>query len=264
MKNSLVKDLLAELSDLPMIEAVALGGSRAGENYDENSDYDIYLYCTQNIPEETRKKILEKYCGYMEIGNHFWEYEDNCTLKNGIDIDILYRNLEKFCEEVACVVENFEAHNGYTTCMWHNLLQCKIICDKNGRLLKAKQRFDIPYPEKLKVNIINKNLDLLYRKMPAYRFQIAKAMARKDIISINHRVSAFMESYFDILFAINEKTHFGEKKLIFICQKNLAILPDNFEENLHQFFQTLFIDSDTALSYLDNIINELQKITDSI
>ena len=53
------KDLLAELSDLPMIEAVALGGSRAGENYDENSDYDIYLYCTQNIPEETRKKILE-------------------------------------------------------------------------------------------------------------------------------------------------------------------------------------------------------------
>ena len=45
MKNSLVKDLLAELSDLPMIEAVALGGSRAGENYDENSDYDIYLYC---------------------------------------------------------------------------------------------------------------------------------------------------------------------------------------------------------------------------
>ena len=262
MKENLAENLFAELSDLPMVEAVALGGSRASENYDKKSDYDIYLYCTQNVPEETRETLLEKYCRYMEIGNHFWEYEDNCTLKNGIDIDILYRNLETFCEEVASVVENFEAHNGYTTCMWHNLLQCKIICDKNGRLLQAKKRFTVPYPEQLKVNIINNNLDLLYRKMPAYRFQLAKAIARNDIISINHRTSAFMESYFDILFALNEKTHFGEKKLITLCRQHLTILPDNFEENLSQFFQTLFTDSNTALCHLDNIISELRKITD--
>ena len=84
----MVEQLFAELSALPEVEAIALGGSRATDHYDEKSDSDVYLYCTGDIPEETRAQILSQYCGRMEIGNHFWEYEDNCTLRNGIDIDI--------------------------------------------------------------------------------------------------------------------------------------------------------------------------------
>lgn len=86
----MTEQLFAELSRFNEVEAIALGGSRAGENYDERSDYDVYLYCTAPIPEQARRELLGKYCSYMEIGNHYWEYEDNCTLNNGIDIDILY------------------------------------------------------------------------------------------------------------------------------------------------------------------------------
>ena len=73
----MINQLFTELSALPEVEAIALGGSRSGKHFDESSDYDIYLYCTGSVPETIRRQILSKYCSYMEIGNHFWEYEDN-------------------------------------------------------------------------------------------------------------------------------------------------------------------------------------------
>lgn len=97
-KDDIINNLFKELSEQKEIEAIALGGSRTDTNYDEKSDYDVYLYCNDIISEDIRKEILSKYCSYMELGNHFWEYEDNCTLKNGIDIDLIYRNLDEYTE----------------------------------------------------------------------------------------------------------------------------------------------------------------------
>lgn len=85
----MVEQLFKELSELPQIEAIALGGSRAGTAFDANSDYDVYLYCTRDVDIEERRAILSRYCSYMELGNSYWETEDNCTLNDGVDIDIL-------------------------------------------------------------------------------------------------------------------------------------------------------------------------------
>ena len=54
----MVYKLFETLSALPQIEAIALGGSRAGTHYDEKSDYDVYLYCTDPVPEDIRREIL--------------------------------------------------------------------------------------------------------------------------------------------------------------------------------------------------------------
>lgn len=256
----MVNKLFDELSKLEQVEAIALGGSRAGENYDEKSDYDVYLYVTASVDENVRKELLSKYCDYMEIGNHFWELEDNCTLKNGVDIDILYRNLDDFSADVASVVEDCNASNGYTTCMWHNLLTCKIVCDKNGSLQATKDRFDVPYPNKLRENIIAQNMRLLSDNLPSYDGQITKAVNRADLVSINHRTSAFMESYFDVLFALNRLTHPGEKRLIELCKKNCEILPEKFEENLEVLFHDLFINPDRVSKDLQIIVAELKKV----
>ena len=256
----MINKLFDELAALEQVEAIALGGSRASENYDEKSDYDVYLYITAPVSEETRRAILEKYCDYMEIGNHYWEYEDNCVLKNGVDIDILYRDFEAFGKDVSDVVERFEARNGYTTCMWHNLLTCKIICDKNGILKKMKERFSVPYPEQLRQNIIQRNSDLLYAAMPAYSLQIKKACARKDRVSIVHRTAAFLESYFDVIFALNRLTHPGEKRLIELCKRDCATLPNNFEENLCRLFNDMSGNTDRIGDDLDEIVKELKKI----
>ncbi|MBQ7758595.1 DUF4037 domain-containing protein [Anaerotignum sp.] len=256
----MVEKLFDEFAALPQIEAIALGGSRAGEVYDKKSDYDVYLYCTSAIEEDVRLCILEKYCSFMEIGNHFWEYEDNCVLKNGIDIDILYRDLDSFAENVASVVEQYQACNGYTTCMWHNLKTCKIIYDRDGRLQAVKDRFSMPYPKQLKENIISKNMKLISDAMPAYPLQIAKAVERKDLVSIGHRTAAFMESYFDIIWAMNELTHPGEKRLVSLCKKQCSVLPANFEENINQLYADLFTDLDSVGEDVARIICELKKV----
>ena len=256
----MVEQLFKELTALPQVEAIALGGSRAGTAYDEKSDYDVYLYCTGEIDDNARMQILSKYCSYIELGNCYWEREDNCTLNNGIDIDILYRNLDGIVAEVSSVVEQFNARNGYTTCLWHNIRTCKIVFDRNGRLAAAKERFDVPYPEQLRTNIITRNMNLLHGTMPAYDGQIAKAIKRNDFVSINHRTAAFLESYFDVLFAFNKLTHPGEKRLVQLCKRDCKVLPRNFEENLNSLFAEMFVNSDKVAEILNKIVDSLNEM----
>lgn len=256
----MIDQLFCDLSALPQVEAIALGGSRAGKHYDETSDYDIYLYCTAPVPEDVRREILGKYCSYVEYGNHFWELEDNGTLNSGVDFDLLFRNLDDFTAEVASVVEQCHPHNGYTTCMWHNLMTCKIIYDRDGRLEQVRQRFHVPYPQELKQNIITNSTGLLRGTMPSYDGQIAKAVSRGDLVSINHRTAAFLEAYFDLLFALNERTHPGEKRLIQLCLESCPLLPENFEENLQLLFSHMFSHPSLVGQDLDRILAELTKI----
>ena len=259
----MVEQLFKELSLLEEVEAIALGGSRAGENYDEKSDYDVYLYVNSPISEEKRKNILQKFCSYMEIGNSFWEYEDNCVLNNGIEIDILYRDMKDFMKGIERVVAEYHPSNSYTTCMWHNLITCKILYDKNGTLKKYKNKYTINYPKQLKENIIKRQLELIDSSMPAYPNQIKKAILRKDFVSINHRITEFLASYFDLLFAINEITHPGEKRLIQLCKKQCKILPENFEENLNSLFSDMYSEENQSLlmNDIENIVNNIKKIS---
>ncbi|MEY8402128.1 DUF4037 domain-containing protein [Oscillospiraceae bacterium 44-34] len=254
----MTEKLFCELCALEQVEALALGGSRAGEHFDAASDYDVYLYCTAPIPEAVRRDILSKYCGRMEIGNHFWEYEDNCVLNDGVDIDLLYRDLDELTAGVARVVEQFQPQNGYTTCMWHNLLTCKVLYDRDGRLTAARARFDVPYPPQLRQNIMENSWRLLHSALPAYEGQIKKALKRGDLVSVSHRTAAFLEAYFDFLFALNGVTHPGEKRLVQLCRERCKLLPRRFEENLERLFQDMFRDPAGTAADLEDILAELK------
>ena len=256
----MVDKLYKELAALPQVEAIALGGSRAGAVFDEKSDYDVYVYCTAEIADGVRNAILTKYCSCVELGNHYWELEDNCTLNNGIDIDILYRDLDGIVADVSSVVEQFNAHNGYTTCLWHNIKTCKIVFDRNGKLAEVKKRFDVPYPEELRQNIITRNMNLLHGVMPSYDGQIAKAAKRNDLVSINHRTAAFIESYFDVIFAYNRLTHTGEKRLVQLCKRDCESLPCDFEENLNKLFTAMFVNPESLTKNLQEVYDNLQAM----
>ena len=254
-----VNELFAELGHLSQVEAIALGGSRATGRNDTKSDYDVYVYITDNIDENIRRDILEKYCGYMEIGNSFWELEDDVTLKDGIDMDIIYRNMDDFERMVSSVVIDCVPWNGYTTCMWHNLITSRILLDKNCKLNKLQEKYRIPYPKKLQENIISNNLKLLSGMLPSFDMQIKKAEIRGDLVSVNHRVTEFLASYFDIIFALNKMTHPGEKRMQTICSKECKILPNNFDVNLNRLFDGMFRKNISGV--ISDMVEEIKKIT---
>ena len=253
-----VRKLFDEFSRIPQVEAIALGGSRATGRNDEKSDYDVYVYLTGSVEETCRRSILEQYCRYMEIGNAFWELEDDVTLKDGIDMDIIYRNMADFESTVSSVVDDCVAWNGYTTCMWHNLITSEVVFDRTGKLRKLQEKYRIPYPQKLKEHIISKNLCLLSGMLPSFDTQIEKAENRGDLVSVNHRVTEFLASYFDILFALNEMTHPGEKRMQSICARECAILPGNFNENLERLFRGMFREKISPV--VREMVDEIRKI----
>jgi len=253
-----VNELFEELGQLPQVEAIALGGSRATGRHDEKSDYDVYVYINELVDADVRKSILEKYCRYMEIGNSFWEIEDDVTLKDGIDMDIIYRDMNGFADSVASVVLDCNAWNGYTTCMWHNLISSKILLDKQGRLSALQEKYKIPYPGKLKENIVSKNLKLLSGMLPSYDAQIQKAWKRHDLVSVNHRVAEFLASYFDIIFALNEMSHPGEKRMQSICSNECRLLPESFNENLDRLFAGMFREDISPL--IEDMVSKIKAL----
>ena len=127
------------------------------------------------------------------------------------------------------------------------------------------------YPRELelKENIISNNLRLLTGNLPSYDKQIIKAIKRNDLISVNHRTAAYMESYFDIIFAMNELTHPGEKRMLQVALEKAAKLPEAFEENIFTLYQDIFSDTDRVendilliTGKLKDCLNTLQYKTD--
>lgn len=249
----MVNEIFEKLSALPQVEAIALGGSRANGIFDEKSDYDVYVYVIAEIDNKVREDILAPYCSEMEIGNHYWEFEDNIILNDGVGMDIIYRPMEMFDKFISRTVFEHQASNGYSTCFWHNIITSKIVYDENGRYTQMKNKFSIPYPEELRRNIIDKNMKLLTGVLPSFDKQIKKALGRNDFVSVNHRIAGFLESYFDVIFAVNRLTHPGEKRLVQICKERCEILPRDFEENLKKLLE------EKPTEKINDIINDMTE-----
>lgn len=254
------RQIVSALQTQKEIDCVALGGSRAvnGSN-DEFSDYDIYVYCKQDVPnEKLRKEIILPLCTNAEICNHYWESEDNCIMKSGTEIDIIYRTLQMMKQYLTMVIDHAHSFNGYTTCFWYNIVNSKILFDKSGTFSALQQQYTMPYPEPLRTAVISNNRRLLSGCLPSYDAQIKKAEARGDAVSVHHRTTEFLSSYFDIIFAVNRQLHPGEKRLIQLCKANCKILPNNFEENILSLINGAA--NGSAFSAAQAIVAQLDKI----
>ena len=167
--------------------------------------------------------------------------------------------MDEFLAKIDLVAVHFEPQNGCTTGLWHNLLSGRIAYDKGGLLAAAKEKYDIPYPQALKNNIISYHMNLIKYGMPSYIAQIEKAMMRGDMINVNHTVDRFLVSYFDVLFAANEMLQPGEKRLMEICKEECRLLPMNFELNMKLLLNNMCKDPAT-ISIVSTMVTELEKV----
>lgn len=227
------REIAAEYALLPQVEAVALGGSHATGAADADSDLDFYVYVRTEIPLSERRRIATAHASHAEVGNQFWEPGDEWVENDGqIRIDVMFRTLAWMEDQMARVLQRHEAAVGYSTCFWHNVLSSVVLFDRQGWFEELQQRARQPYPAALQRAIIAKNYPLLRRNQSSYLHQIERAVARKDLISVHHRLAAFLASYFDILFAVNRLPHPGEKRLLQMARESCVALPARMQERV--------------------------------
>ena len=232
--------LLDKYKAFSQVKAIAIGGSSAAKTLDDASDIDVYVFVTSDIDISCRKKIVEEVSSKYEVGGEYFGAGDEFLVDDiGVQLDVMYWNCNWFEGIVDSVWNKYHPSNGYTTCFLYTLSVFDIVYDTDNWLNNLQKSIKTAYPSVLKENIIKRNMMLMYDKpFASYYEQIKKAIKRDDLNSVNHRISAFMASYFDVIFALNSMLHPGEKRLLKYSIDNCKILPVDYELNINKLFNS--------------------------
>ena len=232
--NAVLDKLVGLFSELPQVEAIALGGSKAGAHADAASDFDISVCTNSAIPPETRRDIVRQ-LGGASVDNLDHDYfgggDEWLDAETGGHFDAMYFNLGWWREQLERPLKYHQPSLGYTTAFAYTVDRSRILYDPQGNFAALQALTSVPYPEALRKAIVRYNHPLLRGTISSYFAQLKKAVARHDLVSVTNRVAALLASYFDILFAVNRKLHPGEKQLLRLAGE-LPSLPENFERDV--------------------------------
>jgi hypothetical protein len=239
MPAALAQQVAAAFAALPQVVAMAMAGSRTTDTADDQSDTDLYVYAAEPVAIADRAAVATSFATHSEVGNDFWEPGDEwIDDRTGRQVDVMYRTPAWIEEQLARVLVRHEAAVGYTTSFWSNVLHSEPLFDRSGWYRDLQEIAKRPYPEPLRRAIVAKNYPILRRTISSYLVQIERAVRRSDSVSIQHRVTALLASYFDILFAVNELPHPGEKRLLQFAMTQCAKTPPHMETQINALLET--------------------------
>jgi hypothetical protein len=262
LHTSLARRLVDLFAPLSQVRAIALGGSIMGGITDQSSDIDLYVYTQADIPLEARYRIVSQSGGASRanLGMTYWGLGDEWfNAPTSIEVDIIYFDTQWMENQIQRVIDNHEASLGYTTCLWYTVQNSQVLHDPQEWFLNLQSRASVKYPELLRQKIIALNYPVLRKVIPAYANQLAKAVKRHDLISINHRLAALLASYFDIIFAVNRELHPGEKKLLNLVQVRCAKLPVDLASDITAVVQSSSMADQTFLVNLTMLLDHLDQ-----
>src|ERR1700731_2467360 len=148
----------------------------------------------------------------------------------------MYRDCTYAVDEIEERLDRNSALLGYTTAYCFSLANGYMLYDARGWLSSVQARLREPFPEQLAQSIIAKNRPVLGGGMQScYLVQMKAAIARNDLISLNHRTTVWIASYADILFAVNRRYHPGEKRLL-TYMSDLPRRPEGALEDITKLF----------------------------
>ena len=237
--NAAAAGVAAAFANLPAVDAVVLAGSEVAGAADEQSDLDLYVYAGAPVVIADRIAIATRFATRREVGNAFWEPGDEwIDTQTGSHVDVMYRTPDWIEEQLERVLVRHEASIGYSTCFWHNVLHSTPLFDRSGWYGDLQAKAARPYPRPLQRAIVARNYPILRQSLSSYLAQIERAVRRGDSVRIQHRVTALLASYFDILFAVNELPHPGEKHLLQFAMTRCAKMPLDMETHINGLLET--------------------------
>ncbi|MDD4010710.1 MAG: hypothetical protein PHI83_01020 [Sphaerochaetaceae bacterium] len=247
-------------SELDNVLAITLAGSSVAPISDSYSDYDLYVYTSSPILPSTRSQLLAKLGGKVQVQASFFEEGDEVSFEEGPYLDIMYRDASWIDSQVKDVWELCNGRLGYSTCFIFSIVNSRILFERGGWHSSLLARVSTPYPEALRQNIIRRNMIQLCGPIQSpYIKQLELAIKRDDLVSMNHRLSAMIASYFDVLFACSCKLHPGEKKLERYVKAYQLATPENWEKDLRLVLQAS-ADKKSLLGYVQALLDNLKAM----
>ncbi|WNG25875.1 DUF4037 domain-containing protein [Cystobacter fuscus] len=259
----LAREWAARFAHFEQVRAVALGGSWVTGSADPLSDLDVIVYASPPPPAEARRALILPTARRAEIDNTFFGTGDEWIDQSGQGVDAAYWSPEWMEDQLERVLVRFEASLGYTTSFWHTLRNSRVLFDRTGWLTRLQQQARVPYPEPLRRAIVEKNQPVLRRKLASYLEQIELALQRADLVSVQHRVTAVLASYFDILFAVNRVPHPGEKRLLAHAKRICPKRPPELEAQVEAVIRSVGLPAQDLLPNLHALLDGLDALLES-
>jgi predicted nucleotidyltransferase len=255
--------VVQRLATASSVAAVALVGSRASGIAEPGSDIDLFVYTDGDVGE-LRLRIADEFAdpvAWRSIRDGAFGDGDVWRLTdNGEWLDLMYWSTAWGEAQLSRMFVDHTAAMGYSTAFWRSIRDACPLYERDtwhaGLQLQARQA----YPEELRRNIIKLNRPYLRDHPFSYRHQAAKAVERHDVISVNHRVGAWLASYFDILFALNRVLHPGEKRLLEFVARECQVVPDGVAMSVQRLIGLSEQAASPLLDTLDKLTEDLEAL----
>ncbi len=221
--DPLLSHLTSSLAEVPGIQAIVLGGSRARGSAHPASDYDIGLYCSEARPLDTDllqtvvKDIADDpgattVTRFGEWGP--WIVGGAWLSVEGKKVDLLYRRTDEVervmtdCRNGTVLMAYQAGHpHGFCSAIWMGeIAYCQPLHDPQGLVARLKS-IALPYPRPLREALIQRfQWEILFGIENA-----ELAIARDDRTHIAGSLYRSLGCIAQVLFALNERYLINEK-----------------------------------------------------
>ena len=232
--------VVEQLASSPAVAAVALVGSYASGVAESDSDYDLFVYADGDL-RDLRARLAAQHAdptAWQSVHDGAFGDGDVWRLRDGGRwLDLMYWTLSWGESQLRRVLVEHAASMGYSTAFWRSIRDAQPLYERDTWHAALQRRARQAYPEELRQNIIRLNRPYLREHRFSYRHQSAKAIERHDLVSVNHRVAAWLASYFDIIFAVNRVLHPGEKRLLELVVRECRAVPDGMAASVERLLR---------------------------
>lgn len=221
--DPLLARLTSILAEVPGVQAIVLGGSRARGSAHPTSDYDIGLYCSEARPLDTErlltvvKEIADEpgatiVTRFGEWGS--WIVGGAWLSFQGQKVDLLYRHADDVervmtdCRDGTVLMDYQPGHpHGFCSAIWMGeIAYCQPLHDPHGLIARLKS-IALPYSRPLREALIRRfQWEILFGIENA-----ELAIARGERTHIAGCLYRSLACIAQVLFALNERYLINEK-----------------------------------------------------
>ncbi len=242
-KRSLLERLVGQLSKIPGVSAIVLGGSYASGTQHEGSDIDIGLYYfpsnpfsiddIRHVAEEASVDGKATITGFYEWGP--WVNGGAWIHTPQGKVDFLYRNVEQLRQTIAEAQQGISHHDydqqptyGFQSVIYLAETQiCIPLYDPESLIAEFKRSVAV-YPPKLKQKIIADSLWAAeFTLLHARGFAI-----QADIYNTVGCLTRMASNMTQALFALNERYFLRDKKIMEVVA-GFPLLPSRYIQQVN-------------------------------